>query len=57
MDDVRVVLDAVGSDRAALLGTSEGGPMCALFAATCPERTAALILYGMTRMAWAPDHP
>jgi class 3 adenylate cyclase len=57
MDDVRAVMDAVGSDRAALLGFSEGGPMCALFAATYPERTARLIMYGaMARMAWAPDH-
>ena len=46
MDDVRAVLDAVGSQRAALFGPSEGGPMSALFAATCPERTTALILYG-----------
>jgi class 3 adenylate cyclase len=58
MDDVRAVMDAVGSDRAALLGISEGGPMCALFAATYPERTSALIMYAaMARMAWAPDHP
>jgi pimeloyl-ACP methyl ester carboxylesterase len=58
MDDVRAVMDAVGSDRAALLGMSEGGPMCALFAASYPERTSALIMYGaMARMAWAPDHP
>jgi pimeloyl-ACP methyl ester carboxylesterase len=46
MDDVRAVLDAVGSHKAALLGPSEGGPMSALFAATYPERTTALILYG-----------
>ena len=58
MDDVRAVTDAVGSDRVALLGMSEGGPMCALFAATYPERTSALIMYGaMARYAWAPDHP
>jgi pimeloyl-ACP methyl ester carboxylesterase len=44
MDDVRAVLDAVGSEKAALLGVSEGGPMCTLFAATYPERTEALIL-------------
>lgn len=44
MDDVRAVLDAVGSRRAALLGISEGGPMCTLFAASHPERTAALVL-------------
>jgi pimeloyl-ACP methyl ester carboxylesterase len=46
MDDVRSVLDAVGSREAALLGPSEGGPMAALFAATYPKRTTALILYG-----------
>jgi pimeloyl-ACP methyl ester carboxylesterase len=46
MDDVRAVMEAVGSDRAALFGVSEGGPMCALFAATYPDRTAALIVYG-----------
>jgi len=46
MEDVRAVLDAVGSERAALLGYSEGGPMAALFAATYPERTMALIMYG-----------
>ncbi|MBI4591128.1 MAG: adenylate/guanylate cyclase domain-containing protein [Candidatus Rokubacteria bacterium] len=58
MDDARAVMDAVGSNRAALLGISEGGPMCALFAATYPERTSTLIMYGaMARYAWAPDHP
>jgi len=46
MDDVRAVLDAVGSKRASLLGASEGGPMAMLFAATYPERTQALLLYG-----------
>jgi len=46
MDDVRAVLDAVGSEQAAVMGTSEGGPMCMLFAATYPERTRALILCG-----------
>ena len=46
MDDVRAVLDAVGSERAALLGASEGGPMAILFAATYPRRTRALLLYG-----------
>ncbi len=46
MEDVRVVMDAVGSERAALLGYSEGGPMAALFAATYPERTLALVMYG-----------
>lgn len=46
MDDVRAVMDAVGSGRAALLGASEGAPMSILFAATYPERTRALVLYG-----------
>ncbi|MEZ6129865.1 MAG: alpha/beta fold hydrolase [Planctomycetaceae bacterium] len=46
MDDVRAVMDAAGSDRAVLCGVSEGGPLCSLFAATCPERTAALIMIG-----------
>lgn len=46
MDDVRAVMDAAGSERAALFGYSEGGPMCVLFAATYPERTSALVLYG-----------
>ena len=46
MDDMRVVMDAVGSERAALFGYSEGGPMCVLFAATYPARTRALVLYG-----------
>jgi pimeloyl-ACP methyl ester carboxylesterase len=46
MDDVRAVMDAVGSERAALLGVSEGGPMSMLFAATYPARTSALVLQG-----------
>jgi len=44
--DVRAVMDAVGSERAALCGISEGGPMCALFAATYPARTSALLMLG-----------
>src|SRR3977135_4596882 len=46
MDDVRAVMDAVGTKRAALLGISEGGVMSALFAATYPERAAGLIIDG-----------
>src|ERR1051326_9625333 len=46
MDDVRAVMDAAGSEKAALYGVSEGGPMALLFAATYPERTRALVLYG-----------
>jgi pimeloyl-ACP methyl ester carboxylesterase len=58
MDDVRAVLEAVGSKRAALCGVSEGGPMSALFAATYPERTAALIMIGTyAKRVWAPDYP
>jgi pimeloyl-ACP methyl ester carboxylesterase len=58
MDDVRAVMDAAGSERAVLLGVSEGGPMSVLFAATYPERTIALILYGaMVKGTWAPDYP
>jgi len=58
MDDVRAVMDAAGSSRASLFGFSEGGAMAILFAATYPERTSALVLYGAyAREAWAPDHP
>jgi pimeloyl-ACP methyl ester carboxylesterase len=46
MDDVRAVMDAVGSEQATLFGHSEGGNMCILFAATYPERTEGLILTG-----------
>ena len=58
MDDVRAVLDAAGSERAALLGVSEGGSMSALFAATYPDRTTALVMYGSyARRHRAPDYP
>ena len=58
MDDVRAVMDAVGSKRAALFGASEGGAMSLLFAATYPERTSALVVYGaMARCVWAEDYP
>jgi pimeloyl-ACP methyl ester carboxylesterase/class 3 adenylate cyclase/DNA-binding CsgD family transcriptional regulator len=58
MDDVRAVLDAVGSERAALFGISEGGPLSALFAATYPGRTDALIMFGSyPRRLRAPDYP
>ncbi len=58
MDDVRSVMDAAGSERATLLGYSEGGAMSVLFAATYPERTSALILYGSyARRLRVPDHP
>jgi class 3 adenylate cyclase len=61
MDDVRAVLDAVGSERAAIFGASEGGNMSMLFAATYPERTRALFTFGSTAKRlrtddypWAP---
>jgi class 3 adenylate cyclase len=58
MDDVRAVMDAAGSERAALLGMSEGSTMCLLFAATYPGRTSALVLWGaMARSTAAPDYP
>ena len=58
MDDIRAVMDAAGSERAALWGFSEGGPMAALFAATHPERVSALILYGaFARTQTTPDFP
>jgi len=55
MDDVRAVMDKVGSERAAVLGHSEGGNMSILFAATYPERTSALILFAtFAKRLWAP---
>jgi len=58
MDDVRAVMDTVGSEQAALFGTSEGGPMCALFSATYPQRTSALIMHGSyPRRTRAPGYP
>ncbi|MEP6924246.1 MAG: alpha/beta fold hydrolase [Pyrinomonadaceae bacterium] len=58
MEDVHAVMDAVGSQRAALVGVSEGGPMCSLFAATYPERTLALIMIGTyAKRIWAKDYP
>jgi DNA-binding winged helix-turn-helix (wHTH) protein/pimeloyl-ACP methyl ester carboxylesterase len=56
--DVQAVMDAVGSERAALLGVSEGGPMCGLFAATAPERTEALVMIGSyAKRLWSEDYP
>ena len=59
MDDVRAVLDAAGSTRTALWGVgADGGALCAIFAATYPERVAALAFWGAaSRYAWAPDYP
>ena len=58
MDDVRAVMDAAGSERAALVGMSEGATVSLLFAATYPERVSALVLWGaMARSTAAPDYP
>lgn len=58
MDDVRVVMEAVGSKSAALCGVSEGGPMCSLFAATYPEKTNALVMIGTyAKRIWDTDYP
>lgn len=58
MDDLRAVMDAAGSERAVLLGSSEGGNLCMSFAATWPRRTVSLILYGAyARGLWAEDYP
>jgi pimeloyl-ACP methyl ester carboxylesterase len=53
MDDARAVMDAVGSERAVVFGVSEGGPMAMLFAATYPDRTISLVLFG-TGACWKP---
>ncbi len=58
MDDVRAVLDAVGSKRAVLFGVSEGASLSILFAATYPQRMIALAIYGaFAKRLWAPDYP
>lgn len=58
MDDVRAVMDAVGCERAALFGISEGAAMCSLFAATYPERTSALVIYGgYAKRLWDAEYP
>jgi len=58
MDDVRAVLDDAGSERAIVLGAVEGSPIAILFAATYPERTLALVVYGSyVKTVWAPDFP
>src|ERR671910_348616 len=58
MDDIRAVMDAIGSMRAALLGCSEGAAISVMFAATYPERTSHLVLYGgFARFVSAPDYP
>src|SRR6478609_1408045 len=58
VDDLRAVMDAAGSERAAVMGVSEGGSMAMLFAAQHPERARALVLYAATpRFTVAPDFP
>jgi len=58
MDDLRAVMDAAGSERAAVLGTFEAAAMAALYAATYPERVGALILYNpIAKGEWSPDYP
>ncbi|MGH2573873.1 MAG: adenylate/guanylate cyclase domain-containing protein [Actinomycetota bacterium] len=58
MDDVRAVMDAAESERAALFGISEGGPMSILFAATYPDRTVALVTCGTyAKRIWSPEYP
>src|SRR2546422_3654954 len=58
MDDVRAVMDAAGSEQAALVGLSEGVPMSILFAASHPDRASALVCSGgMARSTYADDYP
>ncbi len=58
LDDVRAVMEAVGSERAVLIGVSEGAPLCSLFAATYPEKTEALVAIGSyARRLKADDYP
>ena len=58
MDDVSAVMRAAGSERAAIFGSSEGGLMSVLFAATYPERTVALIALAIyAKRIWSPDYP
>ena len=56
LDDVRAVMEAAGSERAVLLGVSEGGPLCSLFAATYPEKTEALIMIGSYARRMRDEH-
>ena len=58
MDDLRAVLDATEVERAVLFGTAEAAAMCMLFAATYPDRTLGLALFGpFARGTWAPEYP
>ncbi len=58
MDDIRMVMDAAGSERAVLFGLGDGGQLCVLFAATYPDRTSGLVLMHSTpRLFRAPELP
>src|SRR5215210_2108077 len=58
MDDMRAVMDAAGSERAAIFGASEGGNLSVVFAATYPERTRALVTFGIfAKRIWSADYP
>jgi pimeloyl-ACP methyl ester carboxylesterase len=58
IDDLRAVMDAAGSERPAVFGFSEGGNLSALFAATYPERTSGLVVFGtFAKRIWSPDYP
>jgi pimeloyl-ACP methyl ester carboxylesterase/class 3 adenylate cyclase len=58
MDDVRAVMDAARSDKAAVFGASEGGPIATMFAATHPHRASSLVLFGaMVKWSSTPDFP
>jgi pimeloyl-ACP methyl ester carboxylesterase len=58
MEDLGRVLDEVGAERATVVGLLDGGYLCMLFAATFPERTRALVLYGTSASGkWSPDYP
>ena len=57
LDDVTAVLNAAGADRAAIYGWSESAPLAAMFAATYPEKTLAVLLDGDLTQKWAPDYP
>jgi pimeloyl-ACP methyl ester carboxylesterase len=58
MDDIRAVMDAAQSERAALFGFDDGGAVCTLFAASYPSRVSALILFGVwAKYARSPDYP
>jgi class 3 adenylate cyclase len=58
IEDLHAVMNAAGSERAAVFGFSEGGNMCTLFAACCPHRVESLVLFGtFAKRIWSPDYP